>query len=107
MLFDKETYNFLKEMYVLNTYLNNINSKYFEDYLRETILKIGNIWDDADVIRKFNKNNTDITDVELTKILYEINKEDIKKQIINNHITEHSLFEFLLLIRIICIIFSW
>tara|TARA_B000000477_G_scaffold124565_1_gene132695 strand:+ start:23692 stop:24759 length:1068 start_codon:yes stop_codon:yes gene_type:complete len=62
--------------------------------LRETILKIGNIWDDADVIRKFNKNNTDITDVELTKILYEIDKEDIKKQIINNHITDHSLFEF-------------
>jgi len=94
LLFDKETYNFIKEMYILNTYLNNINSKYFEDYLRETILKIGNIWEDTDVIRKFKNNQTDIIDNKLTEIDYEIDKEDIKKQIINNHITDHSLFEF-------------
>jgi hypothetical protein len=94
LLFDKETYNFLKEMYVLNTYLNNINSKYFEDYLRETILKIGNIWDDTDVTRKFAKNNKDIVDKQLTIIDYEIDNEDIKKQIKNNHITDNSLYEF-------------
>lgn len=94
LLFDKETYNFLKEMYVLNTYLNNINSKYFEEYLRETILKIGNIWDDSDVIRKFSKNNIDIVDSRLSKLDYEIDTEDIKKQIKNNHITDNSLYEF-------------
>ena len=94
LLFDKETYNFLKEMYVLNTYLNNINSKYFEEYLRETILKIGNIWEDTDVIRKFAKNDKDIIDKQLTKIDYEIDNEEIKKQIKNNHITDNSLYEF-------------
>jgi hypothetical protein len=94
LLFDKKTYNFLKEMYVLNTYLNNINSKYFEEYLRETILKIGNIWDDNDVIRKFAKNNNDIIDKQLTKIDYEIDNQEIKKQIRNNHITDNSLYEF-------------
>ena len=94
LLFDNETYNFLKEMYVLNTYLNNINSKYFEEYLRETILKIGNIWEDNDVIRKFGKNNKDIVDYRLTEINYEIDKQEIKKQIRNNHITDNSLYEF-------------
>ena len=94
LLFDKETYNFLKEMYVLNTYLNNINSKYFEEYLRETILKIGNIWDDTDVIRKFAKNNKDIVDYKLAKIDYEIDNQEIKKQIRNNHITDNSLYDF-------------
>jgi hypothetical protein len=94
LLFDNKTYNFLKEMYVLNTYLNNINSKYFEEYLRETILKIGNIWEDTDVIRKFGKNNKDIVDYRLTEIDYEIDKQEIKKQIIDNDITDNSLYEF-------------